>query len=330
MDTTKFDVLGVGNAIVDVLAKASDSFIEEQRSFGMEKGGMTLIDADRAEDLYDLMNPSTEMSGGSAANTLACLASMGGKGAFIGKVADDQLGNIFRHDMKAQGIEFNTSALTGSKPTARCLVLITPDAERTMNTFLGACTELTSDDVEEDQVREAKVTYLEGYLFDPAHAKQAFYKTAAITKAAGRQLALSLSDPFCVERHREDFKDLIFNHVDILFANEDELCALMETDFETACDLIANKCEVAAITRGAKGSMVIKDGERTEIDSVKPEELVDTTGAGDAYAAGFLYGYANGKDMAVCGRYGSIAAAEVISHIGPRPSKSLADLIKGV
>ena len=330
MDTTKFDVLGVGNAIVDVLAKASDSFIEEQRTFGMEKGGMTLIDADRAEDLYSLMNASTEMSGGSTANTLACLASMGGKGTFIGKVADDQLGKIFSHDLQSQGIEFNTAPLVGSKATARCLVLITPDAERTMNTFLGACTELTSDDIEEDQIRESKVVYLEGDLFDPPHAKDAFYKTAAITKAAGRQLALSLSDPFCVERHRDDFKDLIFNHVDILFANQDELCALMETDFDTACDNIANKCEVAAITKGAQGSLIIKGGERTLIDSVKPEELVDTTGAGDAYAAGFLFGYTNGKDMSVCGKYGSIAAAEVISHIGPRPSKSLADLIKHI
>lgn len=324
----KFDLASVGNALVDVLTHVDDDFIKAESVSGMVKGGMTLIDEDRARDLYEKMPPSIEMSGGSAANTLAGFASLGGKSAFIAKVADDQLGQVFLHDLKSQSIEIGTPPLKDGPETGRCLILITPDAQRTMNTFLGASVELNEDDIDEDVISNASITYLEGYLFDRDQAKAAFHKAGDIVNKAGTKLALTLSDTFCVDRHREDFLELVNGSVDILFANEEEIKSLYQTDdFQSACDSIAGKCEIAAITRSEKGSIIINGGHRVEVDAVQPNELVDTTGAGDLYAAGFLYGLTQGKTLAESGQLGSIAAAEVISHIGPRPQVSLAELV---
>lgn len=328
---TQFGLTAIGNAIVDVLAPATDEFIQSQASFGMVKGGMALIDADRAKALYQLMGPATEMSGGSAGNTMAAFASFGGRGAYIGKVADDQLGGVFTHDIRAIGVHFDTPALKHGAPTAQCLILVTPDAQRTMNTFLGACVTLGPDDVDEKIIAQSAITYLEGYLFDPPQAKKAFYKAAEITAKNKRRLSLTLSDSFCVHRHRDDFKALIQDHVDILFANEEELKALTEREsFDDAVTSIRDMTKpgaIVAVTRSAQGSIAIGSEGVTTIAPVKPSALVDTTGAGDAYAAGFLYGLSEGLSLAQCGNLGSVAASEVISHMGPRPQKSLKSLI---
>ncbi|MGE4312646.1 MAG: adenosine kinase [Pseudobdellovibrionaceae bacterium] len=329
MDDTKYGLLAVGNAIVDVLAKTDDAFIGSQRVKGMEKGAMSLIDAARAEELYALMGQTTEMSGGSAGNTMAVYAALGGTGAYIGKVGNDQLGEVFRHDLTAQGITFPENISTTDTPTARCLILVTPDAERTMNTYLGACVELTPKDIDDELVRSAQVTYLEGYLFDPPLAKEAFYKTASIVKVSGRKLALSLSDAFCVNRHKDDFLDLVNNHVDILFANEEEIMALYGGDYASACQKAADKCEIVCATQGASGSIIYVNGKTYPIQPVKPRELIDTTGAGDAYAAGFLYGYTEGFEYEECGALASACASTVISQIGPRPMGSLTHLLSG-
>ncbi|KJS45183.1 MAG: carbohydrate kinase [Rhodospirillaceae bacterium BRH_c57] len=321
-----YDVLAIGNAIVDVLAHAEESFLAER---GMPKGGMVLIDSDQADALYREMGPAVESSGGSAANTVAGIASLGGSAAFIGKVADDILGRVFRHDITAIGAHYTTESLVGGAPTARCLVLITPDAERTMSTYLGACTALTPEDIDEDLVRASAVTYIEGYLWDQPHAKDAIVRAACAAKEAKRKVSLSLSDPFCVERHREEFLELIDGFVDILFANEAELKALYELDdFDAAVAQVRGHAEVAAVTRGAKGSVVITGGDVLAVPVDAVDRVVDTTGAGDLYAAGFLFGYTRGYELAECARIGGIAAGEVISHVGPRPEKPLADLIK--
>ena len=323
-DKTEFDVAGIGNAIVDVLAHADDAFLARN---GLSKGTMTLIDARRAAELYEAMGPAVEISGGSAANTLVALASFGGNGAFIGKVRDDQLGGIFGHDIHAAGVAFTTPAATGGAPTARCLIFVTPDAQRTMQTFLGACGELAPDDIDEATVANAQVTYLEGYLWDPPRAKEAFLKAARIAHKAGRKVALSLSDPFCVERHRAEFLDLVAHHVDILFANEHEIMSLFETEsFDDVFHRAMGLCEIAALTRSEKGSVIVSREEIHIIDPVKSGPVVDTTGAGDAYAGGFLFGLTRGFDLAHCGRLGSLAAGEVISHVGARPERPLADL----
>ena len=319
-----YAVAGIGNAIVDVVAHAEDDFIT---SHGLQKGGMALIDADQADKLYDEMGAGIEASGGSAANTMACLASYGGTGSFIGKVKDDTLGKVFRHDMNATGIHFNTPAANDAKPTARCLVLVTPDAERTMNTFLGACTELGPEDVEPGEIAKAQVTYLEGYLWDPPRAKEAFLKAAKAAHDAGRKVALSLSDKFCVDRHRDEFLDLVENHVDILFANEEEITALYQVDnFDDAFQHVRGHLQIAALTRGAQGSVVVTPEETHIVDAEKISRVVDTTGAGDAFAGGFLFGLTQGKDMSTCARLGGIAAAEVISHFGARPETPLKQL----
>ena len=321
MADAKFDVLGIGNAIVDVLTQADDAFLVAER---LPKGGMTLIDGARAEALYDEMGPATEVSGGSAANTLAGLASLGGRGAFIGKVRNDQLGGIFRHDIRAAGVAFETPPATDGPPTARCLIIVTPDAQRTMGTFLGACVELGPEDIDEDLVGSAQVTYLEGYLWDPPRAKQAFVKAAEAAHGAGREVALSLSDPFCVDRHRADFRDLVDGHVDILFANESEICALYEVEgFDQALQEVRGRCKLAVLTRSEKGSVILSDGEVHVVDAEPVAHVVDTTGAGDLYAAGFLHGYTQGRGLYDCGRMGAIAAAEVISHYGARPEAAL-------
>jgi len=325
MTTPALDVVGIGNAIVDVIAHADDAFLARQ---GLAKGTMTLVDERRAESLYGEMGPGIESSGGSAGNTMAGLASLGGRGAYVGKVRDDQLGAVFRHDITAMGVRFSTPAATSGPSTARCLVLVTPDAQRTMNTYLGACVGLGPEDIDEAEIAAAHVTYLEGYLFDPPHAKEAFRKAARAAHAAGRKVALTLSDPFCVERHRAEFRELVQHHVDLLFANEAEILSLFETDsFAEAARQVRGMCEVAALTRSEKGSVVVTAHETHEIPAMKPEKLVDTTGAGDLYAAGFLYGLTSGRPLAECGRIGSIAAAEVISHYGARPETPLDRLV---
>jgi sugar/nucleoside kinase (ribokinase family) len=324
--TEGLDVVGIGNAIVDVLSHADDDLLIRH---GLNKGAMTLIDAARADALYHIMGGAIEASGGSAANTMAGIASLGGRGAFIGKVADDQLGAIFRHDTKAVGTGFATPASRDGAPTARCLIFVTPDAQRTMNTYLGACLELGPEDVDPALVASARVTYLEGYLWDPPGAKQAFVKAAALAHEAGNQVALTLSDSFCVDRHREEFLTLVDQHVDILFANEAEICALWQVaDFDAALQATRGRCAVAALTRSARGSIVLAGDELHVIDAAPIDRLVDTTGAGDQYAAGFLYGYCRGRDLAQCGRIASLAAAEVLQHFGARPETPLRDLVR--
>jgi len=326
--TAIYGVTAIGNAIVDILAPTTKEFIESQKQYGMQPGAMSLISAERAAELYGLMGPATEMSGGSAGNTMACYASFGGKGAYIGKVANDQLGKVFAHDTKSIGVHFDTPALANGKPTAQCMILVTPDAQRTMNTFLGASTQLTAEDVNEDLIANSKITYLEGYLFDDPLAKAAFFTAADFVTKHNRKLALTLSDPFCVVRHRDDFKILVENHVDILFANEEELKELTQiSNTEQAIEAIRGKCEIIAVTLGAKGSVIVTKDATLHVSAIAPHQLVDTTGAGDSYAAGFMFGLTEGKDLAECGRLGSLAASEVISHMGPRPLTPLKTLL---
>jgi sugar/nucleoside kinase (ribokinase family) len=327
MAQADLDVVGIGNAIVDVIARSDEQTIEKH---GLPKGAMTLIDAEQAHDLYNAMGPGQESSGGSVANSMAGLASLGGRGAFIGKVRNDQLGGIFRHDMRATGIQFDSPSAEAGDPTARCLVFVTPDAQRTMATYLGISTQLAPEDLDIDLIQRAKITYLEGYLWDAPPAKEAFVQAAKAAHEAGKRVALSLSDPFCVERHRESFRDLLAGHVDILFANEDEITALYEVDtFDEALQHVRGHCEVAALTRSAKGSLVLSGDEVHVVDAEPITRLVDTTGAGDMYAAGFLYGFTQGYSLYDCGRAGAIAAAEVVSHVGARPQVPLTELVHG-
>jgi sugar/nucleoside kinase (ribokinase family) len=326
MNAPAIDVVGIGNAIVDVIAQADDRFLAAQ---DLPKGTMTLIDAARAEELYAAMGPGVEMSGGSAANTMAGIASLGGKGAFIGKVRNDQLGGIFRHDIRANGLTFDTPPATEGLPTARCLIFVTPDAQRTMNTFLGASVALGPDDLDRDLIARAKITYLEGYLWDAPAAKAAFVDAAKIAHKAGRRVALSLSDPFCVERHRDSFLRLVEDHVDLLFANEVEICSLYQVDdFDAALQKVRGHCEVAVLTRSARGAVILSGEEVHIVDAEPVARVVDTTGAGDLYAAGFLFGYTRGKNLHDCGQIGAIAAAEVISHYGARPEVPLHPLVQ--
>jgi sugar/nucleoside kinase (ribokinase family) len=325
MAAAQYDVIGIGNAIVDVLAEADEAFLGEH---GLAKGVMTLIDSHRARTLYDAMPPGIEMSGGSAANTMAGIASLGGTGAYIGKVRNDQLGGVFSHDLRAAGIDYRTKPATAGQPTARCLIFVTPDAQRTMQTFLGVSVELGPEDIDENAVGDAQVTYLEGYLFDPPRAKEAFVRAAEIAHAKGRKVSLTLSDPFCVDRHRAAFQQLVEHHVDILFANELELMSLYQSkSFEDALAAVRGKCEIAAVTRSEKGSVLATNGEAVRIEAEPVSKVVDTTGAGDLYAAGVLYGITRGYELSMCGRIGSICAAEVISHYGARPETSLAKLV---
>jgi sugar/nucleoside kinase (ribokinase family) len=325
MTPAAFDVVGIGNAIVDVIAHAEDAFLEQE---GLPKGTMTLIDAPRAEALYQLMGPAIEASGGSAGNTMAGLASLGSGGAYIGKVRDDFLGQVFRHDITAVGVRFDTPAATSGPGTARCLILVTSDGQRTLNTYLGACAGLGPDDIDPDLVSAARITYLEGYLFDPPQAQEAFRKAAAIAHSAGRQVALSLSDPFCVGRHRAAFRDLVDGHIDILFANEAEICSLYETDdFAKAAAAVRGHVAVAALTRSAAGSLVLTTGAEHVIKAAPVAKVVDTTGAGDLFASGFLYGLTRDLPLPICGEIGGLCAAEIISHLGARPEVKLAQLV---
>ncbi|HTK35758.1 MAG TPA: adenosine kinase [Caulobacteraceae bacterium] len=320
MTAPTLDVVGIGNAIVDIIDDTDDAFLARH---AMTKGAMALIDEDQAEAIYAAMGPAMELSGGSAGNTIAGLASLGARCGYIGKVRDDQLGHVFRHDITAAGIAFPTPSAAAGPATARCLILVTPDAQRTMNTFLGACVNLTPEDIDIEMVSSAKITYLEGYLYDPPHAQEAFRKAAAIARASERKVALSLSDSFCVHRHRTAFLELI-RTVDVLFANEAELCALFETeDFEAALESARGRVPLTAATCGAKGAVIVSGDQTVRVAAAPVERVVDTTGAGDLFAAGFLHGLTQDLPLAECGRLGALAAAEIISHYGGRPQTPL-------
>lgn len=323
--TKPHDLVAVGNAIVDILGQVNDLFIEEQ---GMRKGAMNLIDAKRASDLYHIMPASIESSGGSASNTIAGFASFGGTSGFIGKVADDQLGKIFTHDLTSLGVTYNTKPLASDLPTAMSFIMITPDGERTMNTYLGATTQLFESDIDEELIRSADITYLEGYLFDSYQTRTAFEISSTIAHNSDGKVAFTLSDLFCVENFKEQFKDLMKDHIDILFGNEQEMMSLFETDsLETALAAAKPYCDVIAITRGKEGSIILNGGSAIDVPVAPVNKVIDTTGAGDLYAAGFLYGVSKKKPLAECGRLGALAAAEVISHIGPRPQTDLSELV---
>ena len=328
MAEPELDVIGIGNALVDVLSHADEDQVTRH---GLVKGTMHLVDEARARTLYETMGPGVEMSGGSAANTVVGVASFGGRAHYVGKVRDDQLGEVFGHDLRATGVGYDTPRATSGPPTGRCLILVTPDAQRTMSTFLGASVRLGPADVDPRLIARGRILYLEGYLFDPPEAQEAFRAAAAIAHEAGRKVALTLSDPFCVDRHRAAFLDLVEHHVDILFANELEICALYQVhDFDAAVPHVRGHCELAALTRSAKGSLLV-NGDRAHVVRAHPvEAVVDTTGAGDLYASGVLYGLAQGLDLPTCGRLGSLAAAEVIAHVGARPMVPLAELASPV
>jgi sugar/nucleoside kinase (ribokinase family) len=327
MPAPRHDVIGIGNAIVDVLARAEDDFLVRHN---MPKGSMALIDEARAEAIYAAMGPAIEISGGSAANTVVGVASFGGRAAFLGKVKDDALGRTFAHDITAAGVAFTTPPAIKGPSTARCYVLVTPDGERTMNTYLGAAQNLSPGDISEDEIAAASITYLEGYLWDPKNAKDAFLKAAKIAHQAGRSVALTLSDSFCVDRWRGEFRALVRDGVvDLLFANESELKSLYETaDFDTALRHLRAEARLAVVTRSAKGAVIVT-GEKTEAVPAYPvERVVDSTGAGDLFAAGFLHGFARKLPHATSARLGALAAAEVISHLGARPERKLYDLAR--
>jgi sugar/nucleoside kinase (ribokinase family) len=322
MSEPKYDVLTIGNAIVDVLAPAEEDFLLRE---GLVKGSMRLIDGAEADRLYSHMGPAQLISGGCAGNTAAGVASFGGRAAFIGKVADDELGRFFRHDMRALGVHFPTAPLTDGTPTARSMIVITPDSERTMNTYLAACQELTPADIDRDTVEGAAITYLEGYLWDPPKAKDAFREAIRIAHGAGRRVAITLSDSFCVDRFRDEFLDLMRSGgLDIVFANQHEVLSLYQTsDFASAVAALGKDVPLAVVTMSAEGSLVLAGGTELKVPAAPVERIVDLTGAGDLYASGFLYGLARGQGHAACGRLGSLAAAEVISHVGARPQASL-------
>lgn len=325
MAASSIDILGIGNAIVDVVAAADEDFLVREK---LNKGGMTLIDEPRAHQLYGAMGAGTVISGGSAANTIVGVASFGLSAAFIGKVKADETGAAFTHDIRAMKVRFETPHAKDGPSTARCLVLVTPDGERTMNTYLGACQNLTPADVDENLVRSAGITYLEGYLWDPPEAKKAFVKAAEIAHAAGNKVALTLSDAFCVDRYRGEFLDLIRSRtVDIIFANQHELRSLYETaDFDTAVAALREEGILAAVTRSELGSLVVSREQTYAVPAYPIQKLVDTTGAGDLYAAGFLSGLARGTSLEDCARLGALAASEIIQHYGARPVVRLSDL----
>ena len=319
------DVVGIGNAIVDVLVQADEGFLAEH---GLTKGAMALIDEGQAERLYAGVGPGLETSGGSAANTMAGIAQLGGRAGFIGRVRDDQLGAIFAHDIRAVGARFDTPPVTAGASTARCLILVTPDAQRTMCTYLGASVALNPADLDLDLVRQARVLYLEGYLWDSDEAKQAFLAAAEVARASGGEVALSLSDAFCVDRHRDSFRELVDGHVDILFANETEILSLTQADsFEAAVEQVRGCCRIAALTRSEKGSLILSGDETVTIEPWILGPLLDTTGAGDLYAAGFLHAYTRGETLERCGQLASLCAGQVVTQLGPRSQVSLPELV---
>jgi sugar/nucleoside kinase (ribokinase family) len=327
MTQAKYDVLGIGNAIFDVLVQTDEGFLA---AHGMTKGGMALIDEARALSIYRDMGPATEMSGGSAANTIVGIASLGARAAYVGKVRDDQIGRLYSHDIRAAGVAFETTPAVGGPATGCSYILVTPDGERTMNTFLGAAQELTPDDIDPAQVAASSILYLEGYLWDPKNAKDAFVKASTIAHDAGRQVALTLSDSFCVDRYRGEFFDLMRNGtVDLVFANEAELHSLYQTsNFDAALSQLRSDARLAVITRSEKGCVVVSGDGITAVGAFPIEKIVDTTGAGDLFAAGFLFGLVRGVGHERAGRLGALAAAEVIGHIGARPQVSLKELAR--
>lgn len=326
------DVVALGAAIVDVLAQVDHDFIaREAAEHGMHPGAMTLIDEVRAVELYAKMPPAIETSGGSGGNTIAGIASFGGKTAFIAKTAKDQLGDVFAHDLRALGVHYDTQPIIVGGKTSRCLILVTPDGERTMNTYIGASALLSPDDIDSGLIVDSRITYLEGYLFDQPRSKEAFRVASDLAHGAGRVVALSLSDPFCVERHRDDFRALVRDETDILFANEAEIISLYQTgSFEEALAAVRAECDLAVLTRSAKGSVIVTSDRIIDVHPVAVDRVVDTTGAGDQYAAGFLFGYARDMALEQCGALASAAAAEVVSHLGPRPAMCYADLLRKV
>lgn len=324
-DDARFDVVGIGNALVDVIASANDVFLAEH---DLVKGSMTLVETDRAIELYTALGSAVEMSGGSAANTVVGVASFGGRAAYIGKVSNDDLGDVFAHDMRAVGVTFGHPTVTTPTPTGRCVIVVTPDAQRTMNTYLGVSSELAPIDLDESLIADAQVLYMEGYLFDRDDAKAAFRRAAEVAHDHGRMVSLTLSDSFCVDRHRADFRALVQDSVDLLFGNDDELLALYELDsFDDAVAALRDECEFAAITVGADGCVIVTPDELVRVPAVPVARVIDTTGAGDLFAAGFLHGLTTGMDLSMCGHFGSIAASEVISHVGPRPLVELRNLL---
>jgi sugar/nucleoside kinase (ribokinase family) len=320
-----YDVAAIGNAIVDVIAPAEDAFLAAN---GLVKGSMMLVDEARARELYDKMGQAVEASGGSAGNTVAGVASLGGRAAYIGKVAEDQLGEVFAHDTRSIGVAYATARLNGGAATGRSLINVTPDGERTMCTFLGASVELTAADVDPALIEGAAIVYLEGYLFDPPEARRAFAKAAGLARASGRTIALTASDIFVIERHRRTLIEFLDTEVDLLFANDAEIMALFETeDFDAAVAAVRGRCKIAALTRGEAGSVVVTPDATVAVPAFPVAKVVDTTGAGDQYAAGFMLGLARGRSLEDCAKLGGLAAAEVISHYGPRPQVSLAELV---
>jgi adenosine kinase len=322
MTAPRYDLLGVGNAIVDVIAQTDDKFLV---AHGMATGSMTLIDEARAKAIYDAMGATTESSGGSAANTIVGAASLGARTAFVGKVRDDKLGHAFVHDIRANGVAFDIKPAADGPSTARCYIIVTPDGERTMNTYLGAAQNLFSSDIDEQAVAASAITYLEGYLWDPPHAKEAFIKAAGIAHKAGRKVALTLSDAFCVDRYRDEFRKLMRDKtVDILFANESELRSLYQTgDFDTALEALRGDIGLAVVTRSEKGCVVVEGKTTERVPAAPIARMVDATGAGDLFAAGFLVGHSRGQDLRTAAQLGALAAAEVIQHVGARPETPL-------
>lgn len=326
MAKAELDVVCIGNAIVDVIARVDDGFVNRH---GLVKGSMNLIDEARAETLYAAMGQAVEVSGGSAGNTAAGIASFGGNAAYCGKIKADQLGDIYRHDMRAQGVRFDSAPAHSGPATARSFILVTPDGERTMNTYLGACVNLTMNDIDAEIVSSSKITYMEGYLWDRPDAKEAFKHAAKLARAAGRKTSITLSDSFCVERHRESFLDLIRGDIDIVFANEAEIKSLYQTqNFDGALHAIRNDCPIAVLTRSAAGCVIIRNDETHVLPAYPVNKVVDVTGAGDLFAAGFLHGFTRGLKLPQCGQLGALAASEIISHIGARPEIKLSNHAK--
>ncbi len=324
--TARFDVAGIGNAIVDVLAPCDEAFLD---AWNIERHSMTLIDEARAEALTGAAKSPVITSGGSGANTIAGVASFGGRGAYLGKVANDALGHQFTDEIATQGVHFHTVPLIDGAATARCIIFVSADGSRSMNTFLGASTYFSPADLNADIIRDSAVTYMEGYLFDKDDAKKAFVRAAEVARAAGRKVSLTLSDSFCVDRHRDSFRHLVKGHIDILFANEAELLSLYQTqNFDDAVRMLGQEVELGAVTRSEKGSVVVSRGSASAVPAVPVDRVIDTTGAGDQYAAGFLYGFARGASPEACATLGHIAAGEVIGHFGPRPQRSYAELAR--
>ena len=325
MTGIRYDVVGIGNALVDVIAHADDAFIDQH---DLVKGSMTLVDTDRALEIYEALGGAIEMSGGSAANTMCGVASFGGTAAYIGKVSDDELGRVFGHDCRAVGVQFRPGAPADGTPTGRCIIVVTPDAQRTMNTYLGVSSLLCPTDIDADTVAAGEILYMEGYLYDRPEAKEAFRYAARVAHASDRLVSLTLSDSFCVDRHRADFRALVADEVDVLFGNETELTSLYEVgSMDEAVRAVRGDCALAVVTTGAEGCLVVTPDDVLHAPAQPVDHVLDTTGAGDLFAAGFLYGYTRRRSLSDCARFGAIAAAEVISHVGPRPLVELRTLL---